>query len=81
MKARNSMSDILRLDYNVYLEPVLATAAAGVAKDIGCMTRSKYIRYALINQLIRDGYPLKKVSNKFNAFVDRCLDKGITVSE
>lgn len=62
MKARNSMSDGIRFTYNVFLEPLIATAALGVAKKNG-ITRSKYIRDSVIEKLIRDGYPLSKVSN------------------
>jgi hypothetical protein len=60
-------SDIFRESYKGYAEPILLTAAThqGSKRKI---SRSKYIRYALINQLIRDGYPLKDISSKFNGF-------------
>ena len=66
MKA--NFSDILRTDFKIYLEPVLATGCSHIAEKIGCKTRSKYIRYAVIRALIQDGYPLCQLSNKFNAF-------------
>ena len=50
----------LRECYNGYMEPVLLKAAMHQGKKI-CITRSKYIRYAVINQLIADGYPLKEI--------------------
>ena len=65
MNARNSMSDLLRMDYKVFLEPVLSRACDLMAAKIGCRTRSKYMRYAIIRALIQDGYPLNKVSKKF----------------
>ena len=78
MIARKSMTDRFRLDYKIFLEPVLATGAAHMAGEIGCRTRSKYIRYAVIRALIQDGYPLGSVSEKFNKFIE--LQKGITQS-
>jgi len=57
-----------RTDFRVYLEPLLATACKHEANKTKCRTMSKYIRYAVINQLIKDGYPLKDITNKFNAF-------------
>ena len=65
-------SDILRKDYKGYMEPILLSACNHEANKLN-ITRSKYIRYAVINQLINDKYPLKAISNKFNAFY-----KGIT---
>ena len=58
-------SDKVRSDYRVYLEPVLATAASHMAERVGCRTRSRYLRRAVIIALIRDGYPLGAVSGKF----------------
>ena len=60
-------SDTFRECYKGYAEPLLLTAAThqGCKKKI---SRSKYIRYALINQLIRDGYPLQNITSKFNDF-------------
>lgn len=60
-------SDKIRSDYKGYAEPIVLTAADHQAGRMS-ITRSKYIRYALINQLIRDGYPLSRMSGKFNAF-------------
>ena len=68
-------SDIIRNDYKIYLEPILATRAFEMAQKIGCKTRSKYIRYAVIRALIADGVEL---SDKFNSFINRELRKGIT---
>jgi len=80
MIARKSMSDKTRFDYRVYMEPVLARACEIGASKVGCRTVSKYIRYAVINQAIRDGYPLENVSKKFNAFISKIkgLNKGIS---
>ena len=66
MKA--NFSDKFRESFKVYLEPLLATGCKHQAGKTKCRTMSKYIRYSVINQLIRDGYPLKEISNKFNDF-------------
>ena len=60
-------SDLSRRDYKGYMEPLLLTACDHVAGMMG-ITRSKFIRYAVINMLIKKEYPLKRMSNKFNAF-------------
>ena len=60
-------SDKIRNDYKIYLEPLLSTACNHEGKKIG-ITRSKYIRYCVIRCLIKDGYPLNKITNKFNKF-------------
>ena len=65
-------SDTFRQDYKGYMEPVLLSGCNFQAEKLK-ITRSKYIRYAVINQLIKDGFPLKSISNKFNAFY-----KGMT---
>lgn len=76
MKTGNpNYSDISRKDYKGYMEPVLITGCDHQSKKLK-ITRSKYIRYAVINQLIKDGFPLNKISNKFNAFY-----RGISVCE
>jgi len=72
MGINNNYSDLLRMDYKGYMEPVLLTGCNHQAGKIG-ITRSKYIRYAVINQLIKDGFPLKNISCKFNDFY-----KGMT---
>jgi hypothetical protein len=61
-------SDSFRVDYKGYMEPILLTACEHQAKKCGASTRSKYIRYAVIRALIQDGYPLNKLSNKFEKF-------------
>jgi len=63
----NNYSDISRQNYKGYMEPVLLSGCVHQANKLK-ITRSKYIRYAVVNQLIRDGFPLKNISNKFNAF-------------
>lgn len=73
MKA--NFSDVCRVDYKGYMEPILLTAANHEAEKRG-ITRSKYIRFAVINQLIHDRYPLNKVSDKFNKFIE--IHKGIS---
>jgi hypothetical protein len=63
-----SFSTVLRRDYKIFIEPLLASACDHMAQKVGCRTRSKYIRYAVIRALITDGYPLKNISNKFDEF-------------
>ena len=65
MKA--SYSDIARVDYKGYMEPLLLTACNHEAGKMG-ITRSKFIRYAVIRLLVEKGYPLKRITSKFNAF-------------
>jgi len=67
MKAK--WSDKIRSDYKIYLEPVLATGCLHQGEKLK-ITRSKYIRYAVIRALIQDGYPLDKLSNKFKKFYE-----------
>lgn len=75
-------SDILRTDFKIYLEPVLASACDHQALKEGCRTRSKYIRFAIIRALIQDGFPLKEVSKKFDIFYNcnkiKQLHRGMT---
>ena len=47
-------------EYGIYIE--------NIASKTAIKTRSKYIRYAVIRALIADGYPLKDITDKFNAF-------------
>ena len=74
-------SDILRSDFKIYLEPVLARACEHEGAKLK-ITRSKYIRYAVIRALIEDGYPLKNISNKFDDFYNcskiKAYHKGMT---
>jgi hypothetical protein len=67
-------NNTIRNNYKIYLEPELATKCEIISLKIGCKTRSKYIRYAVINQLISDGI---KLSEKFKPFIDNYLRKGI----
>ena len=60
-----SYSDAIQVDYKAYAEPVLLTAMLHQAQKVG-MTRSQYIRDTMIRQVVKDGYPLGKVSKKFN---------------
>jgi len=69
---RANFTDIIRKDYRTYLEPILATACKHQGSKLN-ITMSKYIRYSVINQLIKDGYPLNRISSKFNIFY-----KGVT---
>ena len=62
-----SFSVLVRKDYKGYMEPLLLTACDHEAKKLS-ITRSKFIRYAVINLLIEKNYPLKAISNKFNEF-------------
>jgi hypothetical protein len=68
MRKKPNFSTVLRRDYKIFLEPLLATACDHMALKVGCRTRSKYIRYAVIRALISDGYPLKNISDKFDKF-------------
>jgi len=72
-------SDSIRKDYRVYLEPIIAFKSNEAAEKIGCKTMSKYIRYAVICQLFRDGF---KLSEKFEPFRNvannNSIDKGVT---
>jgi hypothetical protein len=67
-------SDKFREKIPFYCEPLLATGCAHQGEKIG-ITRSKYVRYAVINQLIKDGYPLNKLSSKFNKFYEAMSSK------
>lgn len=69
-------SDKITKDYRVYLEPILATACLHQARKIGLRTMSKYVRRAVIIQLKNDGYPLERVSSKFNKI--SFLNKGVS---
>jgi len=71
MKA--NFSDKFRVDYKGYAEPILLHACNHEANKMG-ITRSKFIRYAIIKLLIEKNFPLKKLSNKFNDFY-----KGLAV--
>ena len=64
---RLKWSDKLRCDYKIYLELILAIGCEHQGTKIG-ITRSKYIRYAVIRALIQDGYPLDKITDKFQKF-------------
>lgn len=70
------MSDRIRKDYRVYLEPVLATACSHQAKKVGVRTMSRYIRRAVVFALKADGYPLDEVTRKFVKV--RVLHKGVS---
>lgn len=61
-------SDKFRIEYKGYMEPLLLTACEHQAGKCGAVTRSKYIRYAVIRSLIKDGYPLDEYSKKFDLF-------------
>ena len=65
---RLNFNDRIRIDYKGYMEPLLLSACQHMANKIGCKTRSKYIRYAVIRALIIDKYPLNKISKKFDSF-------------
>ena len=70
------MSDTIRKDYRVYLEPVLATACSHQALKVGVRTMSRYIRRAVVLALKADGYPLDEVTHKFIKV--KVLHKGVT---
>lgn len=60
-------SDKYREQFKVFLEPILATACSHEGKKLK-LSRSKFIRYAVIKLLIEKDYPLKDITNKFNDF-------------
>lgn len=64
-------NDSFRIDYKGYMEPVLLKACEHQAKQCGAKTRSKYIRYAVIRALIEDGYPLNRLTKKFDKFYQK----------
>jgi len=80
MIARKSMSDLVRMDYRVYMEPVLARACMAGAEKVGCRTVSRYIRRAVILQAVRDGYPLDSVSERLAPIARKikALNKGVS---
>ena len=67
-------NDKQRIDYKGYMEPILLNACNIMANKSGAKTRSKYIRYAVIRALIKDGYPLNKLSTKFDKFYNKIND-------
>ena len=60
-------SDKIRVSYNGFMEPCLLKGCTHQGSKLK-ISRSKYIRYAVIKKLIEDGYPLNRISNKFNDF-------------
>ena len=70
------MSDIIRKDYRVYLEPILASACTHQAGVVGIRTMSRYIRRAVVLALKADGYPLDSVTSKFRNV--KLLYKGVS---
>jgi len=64
---QKNYSDIFRKDFKGYMEPILLTGLEHEGDKLG-ITRSKTIRYACIEFLIKRGFPLNVISNKFNAF-------------
>ena len=75
IKNTRNYSDILCADYKGYAEPVLLTGCWHNAQKKK-MTRSEYIREAIIEKLIRDKFPLRFISSKFNEYY-----KGITYNQ
>lgn len=65
-------SDISCKDYKGYMEPILLTGLNHIAEKRNT-TRSKLIREISIKFLIKNEFPLKTISNKFNSFY-----RGIT---
>jgi len=62
-------SDKIRIQSKFFAEPILLTAAEHQGnKHVKKLSRSKYIRLALIEKLFRDEYPLSEISSKFNGF-------------
>ena len=64
-KLTKSNSDKIRVRTNFFIEPYLKSLCAKNKQNI---TMSKYMRYAIINQLIRDGV---KLNGKYAPFVKR----------
>lgn len=59
--------DKLRYAKKTFIENLLSTGCGVQGKKLR-LSRSKYIRYAIINQLIRDKYPLSEFTDKFDPF-------------
>ena len=70
--------DKLRYEIKIFLEKILITACNHQAKKLN-ITRSKYIRYAVVEKLITDGYPLNEFTDKFNEFCKYLKTKNIEV--
>jgi hypothetical protein len=60
----------LRRQVNIFLEPLLIKACELEANEIGCRTRSKFIRYSIINNLLLLKYPLIEVSEKYKPYLN-----------
>ena len=71
MIARKSMTDKVRMDFRVYMEPVLGVACEWGARKVNCRSVSRYIRRAVIIQAVRDGYPLADVSEKLKPLANK----------
>jgi len=70
------MSDRIRKDYRVYMEPILAFACKEQAIKIGIRTMSRYVRRAVVLALKADGYPLDAATRKFRKI--KLLYQGVT---
>lgn len=56
-----------RRETKVFLENLLKTGCSHEGKKLG-LSRSKFIRYAVIEKLIKCGYPLNEITDKFDYF-------------
>jgi len=61
----------LRRQINIFIEPILIKACETQAIKIGCKTRSKFIRYSIINNLLLLNYPLVNISEKYKPFLEK----------
>lgn len=62
-----NFDDRIRYPIKVFVEKIVITAANHHADKLG-LTRSKYVRYSLIEKLIRTGYPFQQFTSKFDDF-------------
>jgi hypothetical protein len=62
-----NFDDTLRYPIKIFVEKIIITAANHHAEKLG-LSRSKYIRYSLIEKLIRSDYPFQQFTEKFDDF-------------
>jgi len=62
-----NFDDKIRYPIKIFVERIIITAANHHADKLG-LSRSKYVRYSLIEKLIRAGYPFQTFTRKFDDF-------------
>ncbi len=56
-----------RKDYKIYLEPLLNTGCKAKGKEYN-LSKSEYGRLCVIRCLMLDGFPLNKMTEKFDEY-------------